>query len=829
MKSSKFFVVFMLMLIFSASVYAVEDSEKVVFSSQAASADVNIKTDGELYFESNDASFRILAVGSVLSKNGDVKINEGFVKNEKAAELIFNGDGAGFMFEKSSDGITFVKSGDFADIANLKNERDLKNASVTILNEDKLTFVLSEKPESVRYFALSNPDRMVFDFIGIKGKIRKAGGLNVRTANHPAGYRVVIDGRTPEYFTMSKKGKVFEFNPNGHKMFAMFSQEMKSEKIAEKKDEPKKVSNTVKSEVFSVLLSGNDSEKVKILASGNISLEKNITDKNKIEFLIPGATIAKEKEQLIDASSVGGIVKELAVFNTDKGVKVVASTSADYTLDIHDQGSIKELVFVPAKEETVPVEKTGVAGYSENVASTTSAVIAQSEDLNGEAQVVDTPDTGVTGDGMNTIGGGDKKYTGRKISLDFKDADILDILRLMSEISKLNIIAGDDVKGTVTVRLMDIPWDEALDVVLRSKSLGKERFGNIIRVATLKTLQGEKESELAKKKAQVKLEPLKVRLISVNYAMADELVGKVKELLTERGSVTTDTRTNIIVVKDIAEVLDKSEKLIEFLDTQTPQVLIEARIIESSAQSSKGLGIEWDASGVADVAHNNPVGATFPYNMGMNGAVSVPVAGDASGTLGMSFGSIGNIVNLNLMLSVMESEGKIKIVSSPKVATLDNKEATIKQGTKIPISTSQDSGGTGSVTYTTEYIDATLELKTTPHITADGSILMKLEIKKEEPDWSRVDRFGHPAMTTKEATTEVLVKSGDTIVIGGVYSNKVAKNTSGVPFLSKIPVLGFLFRSELNQTERSELLIFITPRIMNRVKSFMPLMESEEE
>ena len=185
------------------------------------------------------------------------------------------------------------------------------------------------------------------------------------------------------------------------------------------------------------------------------------------------------------------------------------------------------------------------------------------------------------------------QYTGKKINLDFKEVDILDILRLMSDISKLNIIAGDDVKGTVTVRLVDIPWDEALDVILKSKSLGKERFGNIIRVATIRTMQREKEEELAKKNAQKKLEPVKVRLVPVNYAMADKLVPQIKELLSDRGTVSYDQRTNVLIVKDVEEILDKSEQLVDYLDTQTPQVLIEARIVEATSTAALGLGIQW--------------------------------------------------------------------------------------------------------------------------------------------------------------------------------------------------------------------------------------------
>ena len=257
----------------------------------------------------------------------------------------------------------------------------------------------------------------------------------------------------------------------------------------------------------------------------------------------------------------------------------------------------------------------------------------------------------------------------------------------MSDISKLNIIAGDDVKGNVTVRLVDIPWDEALDVILKSKSLSKERFGNIIRVATTRTMQREKEEQLAKENAQKKLEPVKVRLVPVNYAMADQLVPQIKELLTDRGTVSFDQRTNVLIVKDVEEVLDKSEQLVDFLDAQTPQVLIESRIVEATSTSALGLGIEWGTTHTYTDANGHPTNAIFPYNLGVGGSVSVPGPADPTGSLGFTFGSVGMINDLNLTLNVMESEGKIKIVSSPKVATLSQEQQTAGSG-KRPLSSS---------------------------------------------------------------------------------------------------------------------------------------------
>jgi type IV pilus assembly protein PilQ len=251
--------------------------------------------------------------------------------------------------------------------------------------------------------------------------------------------------------------------------------------------------------------------------------------------------------------------------------------------------------------------------------------------------------------------------------------------------------------------------------------------------------------------------------------------------------------------------------------------LIEARIVEATSQAAQGFGVEWNTTVNMNDANGHPINATFPHNAAFGGAVNVPGPADRSGHLGFSFGSIGAVTDLNLTLNVMESEGRIKIVSSPKVATLDNKEATIQQGVSIPITTRSQGGE-----ISTKYVDATLQLKATPHITAEGAILMQLHINKSEPDWSNSNYLGEPSIIKKEAKTDILVNSGDTVVIGGVYTNKTSRVERGIPFLKDIPVLGWLFKSEEKKVERSELLIFLTPKIMNKLKSTIST-ESEDE
>lgn len=419
-------------------------------------------------------------------------------------------------------------------------------------------------------------------------------------------------------------------------------------------------------------------------------------------------------------------------------------------------------------------------------------------------------------------------YTGRKITLDFHDIEIRNLLRLIADVSKKNIVVADDVSGKVTVSLRNVPWDQALDLVLKSKGLGKEEAGNVIRIAKYEVIAKEQQSRAEAEKARQPLLPLKVRIIPINFARSQDLEARVKDVLTERGTVSTDSRTNVLIVKDIQEAVTRAEGLVRNLDTETPQVLIESRIVEASSNFNRAIGVQWGGNAAFTQATGNPTGVAFPNNVqgagGIAGgetsgtaaapryAVSLPAAvGDGSGgALGFVFGSAGGAFNLNLRLSALENSGVVKTVSAPKIATIDNKEATIGQGISIPFSQTSASG------VNTSFIEAKLELKVTPHVSADGTILLKIKATNNSPNPQLTGANGQPSISKREAETEVLVKDGETTVIGGIYTRATSHRNAEVPFLGKIPILGFFFRNETNQDDHTELLIFITPRILNR-------------
>jgi type IV pilus assembly protein PilQ len=419
-------------------------------------------------------------------------------------------------------------------------------------------------------------------------------------------------------------------------------------------------------------------------------------------------------------------------------------------------------------------------------------------------------------------------YTGRRITLDFHDIEIRNLLRLLADVSKKNIVVADDVTGRVTISLRNVPWDQALDLVLKAKGLGKEETGDVIRIARFDALAKEQTARAEAEKAKLPLIPLKVRIIPVNFARAAELATRIKDVLTERGTVSTDERTNVLIVKDIAEALARAEGLVRNLDTETPQVLIESRIVEASNNYNRALGVQWGGAAAKTQALGNPTGLVFPNNITAAGAagnqpsdgtatapgyaVNLPAAiGQGSGGgIGFTFGSVGGAFNLNLRLSALENSGMIKTVSAPRIATIDNKEATISQGISIPFSQTSASG------VNTTFIEAKLELKVTPHVSADGSVLLKIHAANNAPNPQLTGANGQPSISKREAETEVLVKDGDTTVIGGIYTRQTSNQESSVPFLGKIPVLGYFFRSTTSQDDHTELLIFITPRILNR-------------
>ncbi len=415
------------------------------------------------------------------------------------------------------------------------------------------------------------------------------------------------------------------------------------------------------------------------------------------------------------------------------------------------------------------------------------------------------------------------KYVGEPISVDFQNADIRTVLRLLSEISGLNIVISESVTGKVTMRLINVPWDQVLALVLKTQKLAMEREGNVVRILPQSELAAERREQLQSKEAKLRLEELQMVLIPVNYADASSVASQIRTLLSPRGVVSIDSRTNTLIVKDIPRYINQARNLIQALDTPTPQVIIEARIVEANTEFTRELGIAWGGRYVMDAAHGNPTGLVFPNSLGVQGIAGqstsypnlnyvvnmpAPVGLGSGGGIDIVLGSIDDTLALDLQLSAMETTGEGRVVSRPRVTTMDNQSATITQGVSIPYQTR--TAGEAAM----NFIEANLTLNVKPHVTADNNIVMELSVQRNAPNLSIPTATGNPAIDKKEANTNAMVRDGETIVIGGILVTEQTKSELAVPWLSRIPILGFFFRERKWVNSRKELLIFITPRIL---------------
>ena len=408
-------------------------------------------------------------------------------------------------------------------------------------------------------------------------------------------------------------------------------------------------------------------------------------------------------------------------------------------------------------------------------------------------------------------------YTGQKIRLVFDDADLRDIFQLIAEISDMNIIVSDDVKGSITLRLIDVPWDQALDLVLETKNLGMIKRGNVVRVLPKDQIRSMEEAKFTAARNKEKLEDLVTEVIPISYTSIPNVEPPCKELMTERGKLTPDERNKQIIVTDIPSVIDAVKKLVKILDTPERQVMIEARIVEVDSTFDSTLGVSWGLFHGDNLLTDG--WNTVSGGLGLGGAYIIPpstgtiVSGSGVGMGGgISFGKFGadNTV-LDLRLSAMETSGNGKVISRPRVTTLNNEMASIRQGTKIPY---QVTGIDGKPE--TELVDAELKLEVTPIINPDSSIILDILATNNQPGSIVVTGAGEaPGIDTKEAKTKVLVKDGETTVIGGIFIEDDKFAEFGVPILRSIPYLGNLFKTTIKNNTRRELLIFVTPRILN--------------
>ncbi len=403
-------------------------------------------------------------------------------------------------------------------------------------------------------------------------------------------------------------------------------------------------------------------------------------------------------------------------------------------------------------------------------------------------------------------------YTGEKLSLNFQDIDVRSVLQLIADFTNLNLVASDTVQGGITLRLQNVPWDQALDLVLKTKGLDKRKVGNVLLIAPADEIAARERQELESLKQISELAPLRRELLQVNYAKAADIaklfqsVTSAESKTDERGSITVDERTNNIIAYQTQDRLDELRRIVSQLDIPVRQVMIEARIVEANVDYDKALGVRWGGSNTRGNFTSGGSG-TVTGAGNTNGPYVDMGVSDPTSSIGLGF--LTNNTILDLELTAMEKTGNGEVVSQPKVVTSDKETAKILKGTEVPYQEASSSGATS-----VSFKEASLSLEVTPQITPDNRIIMEVKVTKDEPDYVNTV-LGVPPIKKNEVNAKVLVADGETIVIGGVFSNTQSKVVDKVPFLGDVPYVGRLFRRDVVSERKSELLVFLTPRIMN--------------
>lgn len=423
-------------------------------------------------------------------------------------------------------------------------------------------------------------------------------------------------------------------------------------------------------------------------------------------------------------------------------------------------------------------------------------------------------------------------YTGDKLSLNFQDIEVRSVLQLIADFTELNLVASDTVGGNITLRLQNVPWDQALDLVLKTKGLAKRQVGNVLLVAPAEEIAAQERQALESQRQIAELAPLRREVVQVNYAKAADIALLFQSVTAsgaateERGSIAVDERTNNIIAYQTQERLDELRRIVMQLDIPVRQVMIEARIVEANIDYDKSLGVRWGgartdgkwsvygkdgAQTVEDGVRYLPGTDTVGQWETIDGVAPVPFVdmGALNSTSGIGIGLITDNAILDLQLSAMEKSGNGEVVSQPKVMTADKETAKILKGAEIPYQEASSSGATS-----TSFKEAALSLEVTPQITPDNRIIMEVKVTKDAPDFSKMLN-GVPPINKNEVNAKILVGDGETVVIGGVFSNSQTKGVDKVPFLGDVPFVGRLFRRDMVQDSKSELLVFLTPRILN--------------
>ena len=666
-------------------------------------------------------------------------------------------------------------------------------------DDEGISINVSGGVDNFNAFKLNKPDRIVVDLPGVKSgvaaktiPINKCSIVQVRQGLYPDKVRIVLDSAAsplPPYKVVKNEGGLKVVLNAGTETSTLAPQ---AGPVKETEKTAGVVIPTVLAIDFKVL---DELSVIEIKTSGNCIAGKPAKVTGGQSLTIKDCRLPEKLQRMIDTGSFPSVIRMITPYQvkmkTRTDARILAKLRQSTNSSLRHEGDT--LIWEFRNPENIKA-----AAMTKKIAE---SPYAQKEKV---AQPIEIDETGEIQQGATPKYGEKKVYTGRRVSLEFSDADIRKILQLIAEVSNLNFLIGDDVSGTISIKLVNVPWDQALDVILDSKGLEKKQEGNILYIKPKGKFKTEAEEEAEARKARESGMELKTKVFDVNFASISDIAKQFKELRSDRGTISEDKRTNRVIVTDNEERLAQMADLLKSLDIPEKQVMIEARIVEAQTSFSRDLGVQWALSYTDSDAKNL---AMRQVDLGLGGVVASAATALATGGAGSSiiFGKLADDVNVALRLSAASTVGLIKVISSPKVLTLNNKTAKISQGQTIPYQTLSAEGTK------TEFVEAALTLEVTPHVTADGTVSMKIKATNNRPGAETAS--AGPQIDKKEAETEVQVKNGETIVIGGIYTDNDNVTDSGVPFLMDIPLLGWLFKSNSNTKSKSELLIFITPRI----------------
>ncbi len=669
-------------------------------------------------------------------------------------------------------------------------------------------------------FRLNKPERVIIDIPGAKASIPEKlvqlnafGVSTARVGSYTDKVRIVLDSSNGSLsdatIIKTSTGLQVSFNQTNNRKEAVIpasaiAKQSKSENVfpdstvITKQAIPAKSVLQVTAIDFQTV---GELSRVIVKLNGVSTVEQPIKSATNVSFRIKNAQLPKNLQRSLETrefnSPVLRITPVLVKTKAGSDVMIRATLKVNAEYNLKQEADVVYLDFKQTAKQYTSQQSEVTAKTSQKAAPAAAAALEAEQITNNDKMSASIK----------------KGYSGRKVTLEFADAEVRKIFQLLSEVSNKNFVLGDEVTGNISLKLVNVPWDQALDIILDTKGLDKREDGNIILVRGKGKFKSLLDEELEIRKATLKSEPLETEIFEVNYADLAGIVTQFNAIKTDRGMITSDARTNKVIVKDVKPALLDMHKILKDLDVPEKQVMIEARIVEAQSDFSRSLGISWGlgtnpAAGGKNWPFVNSLNSVFGGLTPSSGASTI---GSTNGAADITFGTIGANVKLSMRLNAAAKAGLVRIISSPKVATLNNKSAKITQGKQIPyISSTSDK-------VETKFVEAALSLEVTPHINNNGTIVLKIDAKNDAVD--STSSSSTPPINKKQATTEMLLRDGETTVIGGIFVDDEQEGEEGLPWLMDVPIFGNLFKSTSYRKTKTELLIFITPRILTNLNN----------